>query len=115
MEAEELKKYVDEIANIALGNPQFMHVYKGVSTVFSYLESEQRKREELEHKLERTMITMDKLHDKIDIAEKANLVVHERMEQLQHRSEKNGKLLQGVITALVVGIIMQLLNMAFRK
>lgn len=106
MEVKNLKEIINQVADAALDNPQFMQLYKGVSVVLSYLESEQDKRKKLHE-------AMEKLKDRLDQKDKDDIAIKLHLDHIKERSEKNGKILEGVFTGVIVAIILQLLSLAY--
>lgn len=103
MEAKNLKEIIEKVADAALDNPQFLQLYQGVSTVLSYLESEQDKRKQL-------TTGMAELAARLERKERDDILVKERLDAIKERSDKNGRLLGSILTGVIVGIIMLIIN-----
>ncbi len=99
MDARELQKLWHELMETALKNPNVEQFMRNLSFVISYLISEQDKRKELAKAMNDANEQRAKMNMKVD--------------QLYERSEKNGKLLRGLITAIVSGIAIELVLRAF--
>ncbi len=87
-------------------NPNFEQFVRNLTIVISYLISEQDKRKELADQIKEHARMMNE-------ASEQRAKVSVKVDQLYDRSEKNGKLLRGLLTAVVSGIVIELILRAF--
>jgi hypothetical protein len=104
MDARELEK----LLNVALAHKGAEQFLRNITFIVSYLKSEQDKREALSAKLEEHS---RKLAD----YEKDMIMTKRTVEEIKDSSKANGKMLRAILVALVSGIIIEALKLAFHK